>query len=453
MYTRTNARRIDLMWGNGSFDVLLDLRTQQLLPYADVADAEIVHDRFGGKNYYRSGSGLSGAGWVPTSITLPKAATYRVDSVYVEGPSLAEGSVEYTLPGRSLVMVPIDYGKGIAEDWPVVVVAKHRPPVYYQEEPTQYAQGHWSRWDGLYMFDRYGLKRFLRGEVNELVEHEVVLRYIPASWLEPVERRFTVLTAGNELPHNARKALVGIFNSEIRFRTRMEEQSQYDGTSLFWTRLGLRWAGDHLYKISKNVSWGRYSREELSNGWALQAVAPTNVEVITPNLYIQPGDVGFDAVALFEFDGEEVDFEMRLTLDQAVRAMAGDYGAIQQALEAGAREKVERARARQRQQELWALEQSEREAKFAALLEQFAEVEIVMQDSLDAGNCEPGTRDFARRTFPGRESVTVKELVRFIENPRVRAVLEHKILSLKPLPVEGEVYESSSEASVQDTEE
>jgi hypothetical protein len=404
---------MNLGWGGGTFDVLLDLRSRQLIAYSSETAAAKVHQIYGGKNYYCSCSGMSGAGWIPSHMTLRSIATYRVDSAYIEAPDLA--SVQETLPGLAII-APINYrGGNIPHKWPIAVIKGFRKP-YYENN---------SSYDQLYLLDKYGLSEFLVGEEGQFEDIEVSVRYVPSVWEGATERTFPVrVPKGTCL--NYRRALVGLFNRELAFKAGEGEQMK---TNRFWARLGIWQIGDRFFKIAQNVCRARYTREELSTVEGLQVASPQNVFVLTPNLYIQESDA-FEAVALFNIDGEEVEFEERLEVFEAVKAMAGNFAEVLARLETGARNKLEKVREARRQQEQWAAEQAERDAKFRELCEEYAELEITLEDSLAAGNCRPGTEDFRNKHFPQRESVKVGELVRFLSVYGVRRVLEYKLLPL-----------------------
>ncbi|MBT9158636.1 MAG: hypothetical protein DDT36_01654 [Firmicutes bacterium] len=318
---------LNLGWGGGRFDVLLDLRSRQLVEYSSETAAAQVHETYGGKNYYRSRSGMSGAGWIPDHMALRSVATYRVDSAYVEAPDLA--SVSETVPGFAII-APIDYhGGNIPHEWPIAVVCGFRKP-YYESDPSSY--------DQLYLLDSYGVGELLVGEKRQFEDIGVSVRFVPSIWAEATERVFRVrVREGVRLEY--RRAIVGLFNPELAFNIEDEEVKNH-----FWTRLGLRQINGRFFKIAQNVCWKRYSREELSTVEGLQAASPQNVLVLTPTLYIQESRV-FEAVGIFNIDGEEVEFEERLETAEAVKAMAGDFAGIVAKLEAGAREKLEQTTA------------------------------------------------------------------------------------------------------------
>lgn len=66
-----------------------------------------------------------------------------------------------------------------------------------------------------------------------------------------------------------------------------------------------------------------------------------------------------------------------------------------------------------------------------ALCEKYPDVEITRGDSLNAGNCEDGTDYFLADNFPGRDGVTVKELLPYLETYGVQNVLRYKLLPLE----------------------
>lgn len=333
-------QRLELGWGSGAFDIFVDLKTQELVSYASLGDAEQVHGMYGGQNFYRSISGLSGKGWIPADPTMRQVHTYRVDSAYVEGPRLL--GLRPTLP-MVQIMAPIDYGAGkMPHDWPILYI--HHLQKY---------EGYDASYEFLAMATDYQLGWLLRGqtEVRDLEDHTVSFSFYPSPHEEQKTRDFRVGAFEKKLPKNARQALIGIFNHEMRFRPDDAEREEMERTSPFWKRLGLHQTNFYLFKISSNVAWARYNREDLATVEALQAVAPKNVLVLTPNLYIQENGVRFEAVGLFQIDGQEVEYEDIFTIPQAVQAFAGNYEEILESLEAGARQKVELQRENER---LWA---------------------------------------------------------------------------------------------------
>lgn len=64
---------MDLQWGQGVNDWIMTSEGHKVLPYSSFDEAKVVHSAFGGKCYYTSRSGLSGAGYVPDTAPIVKA--------------------------------------------------------------------------------------------------------------------------------------------------------------------------------------------------------------------------------------------------------------------------------------------------------------------------------------------------------------------------------------------
>lgn len=148
------ARRISLEWGGGVPAVLLDLadttgsRTVTvrdghtvrehsvpagLFPYGEMpGSTEAVHDRFGGKNYYSSRSGLSGAGYTFLPPSVVEVGTYDGAAIDIWGDFGDEfAGISLSLPLKDR---DIDYGgyavvrsheDGSPEMWHTLVPLKH----------------------------------------------------------------------------------------------------------------------------------------------------------------------------------------------------------------------------------------------------------------------------------------------------------------------------------------
>ena len=97
---------MELNFGGGSFDCLLDVTTGEFWPYAGENSAAEIHKKWGGSNYYLSRSGLSGAGFIPRRLEVRKVSTYRVDSYHIEAPQNFASTI-----GELELIVPINYGE------------------------------------------------------------------------------------------------------------------------------------------------------------------------------------------------------------------------------------------------------------------------------------------------------------------------------------------------------
>lgn len=406
--------RIELNWGGGGLDVILDLRSGDVILYNGQED---VHSRFGGKCYYTSRTGLSGAGWVPARPWLKLVAGYRVD---VSTRNMF-GDLDRApaVAGRQ-VFVPYDYqATRLADDYPVVVRD--------------------AGWAGkpLVMLRNYEVVSHLAGKgERELEDREIQFSAIRLPGTVPDTWTFTVRVPQGARFLGLRRVVEGIHHEELSFQACGEgnygpEEMPELLVEPFWNRLGLwRVSGEPVtdfYKITGGIARRRYSAEELASVEGLQFAAPANTVVLTPHLYLQERDGYYDAVGLFELDGEEVDYEVGLEPAEGVRAMRGDFEEVRERLEEGARAKHDADLESRRQMEKAA-------ADIRNLCEQHIDVEVTPEDSVAAGNCRVGTDAFRQQFFAGREFVRVRELVPHLANPGVRRVLEHKLLPLTGFP-------------------
>lgn len=94
---------MELSFGDGQAEAILDMTTCRVVMYnAPSEKSEEVrglHDRFGGRQYYNSLSGRSGAGSLPNSILVRPCGVLRTDVARPAVPSITE-----TLPGLRLVV-------------------------------------------------------------------------------------------------------------------------------------------------------------------------------------------------------------------------------------------------------------------------------------------------------------------------------------------------------------
>ena len=96
--------RIDLDFAAAYPAAIVDLATGQVAIYGGVEAAEALHARRGGRLYYQSLSGLSGAGWIPAGPTIRRCAVLRTDEGRPRVPNAGEifPGVRLIVPTRGL---------------------------------------------------------------------------------------------------------------------------------------------------------------------------------------------------------------------------------------------------------------------------------------------------------------------------------------------------------------
>ncbi len=146
---------MDLRFGSGDAEALLDMTTQRVVMVNDPETLGKFAEQQGGRLYYQSRSGLSGAGWVPNRLTLRPCGVLRTD---VARPSIP--TAEETLPSLRII-VPTQHLRR-DESAPLIVVQRHQ-----QERPR------------VFLLAEHQLPSLLRGELPEGGGREVEL----TSWV------------------------------------------------------------------------------------------------------------------------------------------------------------------------------------------------------------------------------------------------------------------------------
>jgi hypothetical protein len=377
-----NGKFISLEWSGGDFSVIVDWRNGAIMSYSNQEEARRVHIAFGGKNYYISRTGLTGAGWIPNHAMLAKVSTYRTDIANVDVPRKQTWD--------SKICVPINYTEhNIDYNYPILVN------------------------DNCVVFcDSENYYQIIMGEVYPQ-EVPISLSFIKSVGGHAANLTYPVYVAGK--PRNIRKVYCAI--EDFRFnwpQTHIE--------SRFWNRLGLyRFPEDpnRVYKISSGICWAK--AEVPTSVEELAKLAPKNVYFLELNYYLQRSGEYFDAVGRKLIDREEYDYELSISYQDAVRAIYGKPEAVEKIkreIDHCCWQKYEIDDRRKRQVEEQILYQQER-------FKDYMDAVVTVQDSIDVGNCEVGTRNFLDKYFPGKEEVTVRDLMPYVLDYGVRRVIEH----------------------------
>lgn len=99
--------RIELYYGDATPSAFVDLAKSETHVYTP-GTAEALHERFGGKRYYQSRSGRTGAGWIPACPTLRQCAVLRTDE---NAPKFPKGGE--VMPGIWLIVPTADLGREV----------------------------------------------------------------------------------------------------------------------------------------------------------------------------------------------------------------------------------------------------------------------------------------------------------------------------------------------------
>lgn len=302
--------RIPLAWGNGTFDVLLDLSTMEFLKYASEEDAVIVHNRYGGRALYTSMSGRTGSGWVAQTPGLRKVDTYRVDIIPKDrhkwAPDISQKAE--AIPGFNVV-VPIEGGSNgtISLEWPVVII-KNGPP------------------EQIYMVHPEAIRDVIMGTDDEFENRDYSFPLIlsPESQLQDIQYVVRIPPRAEDIPRYSYVVVLStLYHSQLCFQA-PEEMKWHQ----FWGPLGLYQVGNHFYKVVHNQALARYAPEELSTLEGIQRVAPANVRMLSPTLYIQDRTSQLFAVGRCIVNGKEIAAATEVSLQAALSAFSGQISAV-----------------------------------------------------------------------------------------------------------------------------
>jgi len=385
----TNSKAIDLEWGGGSFSVIVDWRNGAIIPYSNQEEARRIHDSFGGKNYYISKTGLTGAGWVPNHAIVTKVSTYRVDVVNIDVPPRESW--------QSSICVPINYAeKKIDYNYPILV-------------------GRDCYTTSAIFCDSNSYHKVIMGEIAPQ-EGSIALSIVRKVGGYVENLTYPVYIAGK--PRNFRKVFCSV--KDFRFKW-----PQAHIESCFWNRLGLyKFSEDiyHVYKISSGICWAKaavpLTIEEIIS------LAPKNVYFLGADHYLQRNGEYFEAVGRRLIDREEYSHEMSISFQDALRAMYGKRETVEKIkreVDDGCWKKYEVDDRRKKLIEGQILYQQER-------FKDYMDVVVSLQDSVDAGNCEIGTLNFLNKHFSGKEAVTVRELMPYVLDRGVKRAIEHVVI-------------------------
>jgi len=207
---------VKICYGGGQAAAVLDMTTMRVVMYntsaEESAEVQGLHDRFGGRQYYRSWTGLSGAGSFRPDPRLRPVSVLRTDVVRPAVPSATE-----TFPGLRLVVLTKHLQR--VDDAPLIAV----------------------RDSEVFFLDEWELQSFLAGETLEsrLGEWEVEL----TSWRSwgsnaLTERSFSVKVHGYSRWISLGKlSLRRVL--ELLFWEQLYDRSAYGGVTPWESGLGL----------------------------------------------------------------------------------------------------------------------------------------------------------------------------------------------------------------------
>lgn len=433
MVMMMNGRRINVAWGCGCSDLFLDLTGEEPRILDFEYDWKELHERCGGKTYYVSCSGDSGAGYLEHLGELIPIGTYRVDTTWNEFQNFASVGKffrdEYGEGGVD-VMVAVPYRshtedkKDVLLEHPTVIKVKdgnvnilvycdfyHNSRVVLRDVLSGRLQRHRTLKRSFTRIDEWGNPE----------EKEVSIQFydfchcpaagFPNPW-EFFQEELAAFRAGGteRLFH-----LLGVekLRNGTFVKTAKIAGSKYRGKVLF---------GDPLTG-ELTAGWQRLADDVLvrfydgSNEVHLVAYAPAAEahRNLAQRLAHRIGE-GEEFISIASVcDSEYVEYEV--TVPKVLYAL--DKANYLAEVRNGMARKV-------RQDVAYHVRERINDVNDKTILETIPdELMVTFEDSLAAGNCRPGSQDFVDRYFPGKTETTAAELKKFANNYNVMRIFRY----------------------------
>lgn len=403
---------MDLSWGDGNFDVLLDVNPQTgvyLFPYGGPGAAQTVHERFGGRNYYTSRSGCSGAGWVPDRPGLFRVAVYRTDFIG-DHIWLAQPNVL----GRWTVTVPINY-RGNHID------ISSRSPIIVRD---------WEKKALFLTCSEDALQSIFLETMSTLSHSETISGWVHRPGCEDFEDFVcTTRTIVWSQPSDGRRPGKS-FLRRLAANSSIEEFPKFpDGEDLeFWRPLGLRRVGEYAYVLRQGVAIDRLPVSEWHSaplpGHILPLPAPSGeIGGDVPPAYVNIEDREALLLCPQELVWSRWASDHLIARDlqpgQVMALLVGDADARAQVW----------AQFAAAWPELVTRMGLKAPSDYCIHLDE-ADIPVSRQDAINAGFCKSGVDRFCNRRGWG-DSVPLGELDKFAAIPEVSRVIRWKLCQIR----------------------
>lgn len=440
-----NSKKISVSWGGGASDMFLVVEDGKcrILNYEN--DTCEVHHLAGGKNFYVSRSGASGEGYIEDMSTLIPIGGYRVDTFYdgwVFGPSVIEQD-----GCKIMLLAP---------------TASHTSPRYEEDVATWRSPFVAIRSEGKkkeIFFLNFGEENFLKTVQDILSGKEVLsgrtktlrknffhlgrkiemeLTVVDAFGSHHSLRPWSMVAGAGFLPSSI-ESVYGSYRLETLFHFQEERYGFYGtqilgGGKLYLTTEykgnPLRFSEEDFNKAFSHLGWKLHSdglayRYEKSSKqfrivcWKVNALEQMleSKKNLLRSYYDDFRRYMSDQLA--EWRWSDI-FEYEVEAPQPLFVLEKEtfFDEARKGLE----KKVKKAF-------LDLIMRFKKEISDNELLDSLSDETVVtFDDSLNAGNCEPGTRDFSERFLGGVRETTVGELKKFVDRNDVRRVLIHVAL-------------------------
>ena len=413
-----------LGWGNGESTLFLlysENGTWEVLDYE--YDYERIHEECGGRCYYISRSGNSGSGFIKKFGRLIPVGYYRVDTVYNEHHS------------------PIEVGEDIKLMLPYVTHEERKEETLYNY-PVVIMQGcRTIIYVGFYTNMNEVLDLLLRGE--DLIQEPQILRRSFVNpedlWERQKDEEINFFNLFGERSYNpwefATELLEDyiVYPSDDRIHRIFHIAKSKSGKFVSISRIANTYYArefleeDPCEKVTHpfygweieepNLLYKLQEKQVYIVGWKDRATEYMRKTDQVARFLTEEEAKGFKKriKALLENEPRYVEYELEIPKMRFFMKEKEDCKAVWKGISSKVRSEV-----------FCELKYFLSDFNTQKVLEVIPdEMVIKKEDSWNAGNCIPGTEEFANRCFPGKLEITAKQLKRYAGNRNVMRVLKY----------------------------
>jgi len=413
-----NNKHIGLSWGNGGTDLFF-VPCKGGLEILDYEfDFDRIHERCGGKCYYQSRSGGSGAGYIEKYADLIRVGYYRVDTAYNE--------FHYPVKLTDDVSVMIPYVSHerdkttTLENNPVVIMVGNSTIVYC----------------GFYTNMIEVLTALLSGEKLKQEPRILKRKFVNTKsyWksVEEVELEFYNLFGRSYYPWEFVTGLLEdytVYYPNERIHSIFRISTCEDGTLVRTTRIGQRLYASETLKDDpcENVT-EPISGWELAGTNMLYKLRENEVYIVVWELAEAAYEKKVERIARFIPASEAAEFKSFVKAQLPPSKYVEYEITVPKLLFFLNKEKqfakVRKGIAKKVRENLFYVARQFFNGK--KVLESIPDdLIITLEDSYNSGNCKPGTQAFVEQFFPGKTETTAGELKKFAGNFNVMRVLRY----------------------------
>lgn len=318
---------MDLRFSRTCFSVVMNLAHSMpggspFSGYAGKSQASQIHDVFGGRLLFESEEQGVGGGFVPDSPALRATNVYRLNGANCRFADFFNRS--YTVGDRQVYVAIDAAARVVRNDWPVIIA--RAPFITHPEGAVRMGTS-------LTLLKPTSVLAYLKDEAIRLQEMAYNFCFIPQPGAASCTFLVTVRAEPGAVDRRKLRSIVeGFFYGAVRFNWAGQEPTS---SQPFFNRLRL-WRGRDgmFYRITGGIC--RAALRELPAD--LQAIAPANVKVLSPRLYVNEEGAGRFVVVGLVYTGEPVPAHVVLPISvtEAIRAMGGDFNHLYERCEQAA---------------------------------------------------------------------------------------------------------------------